>query len=130
MSEPGLGQRYRNYRPSKSSVFWVGVACIVATMIIGFTWGGWVTAATARDRADVAARDARTDLEATLCVARFMDGSDARARLATLKQTNSWQRDEVVTRGGWATLPGAAMPATGVADLCAQRLASMQLPPA
>ena len=46
-----------DYRPSKATWFWSCVACVVATMVIGFTWGGWVTGGTA-DEQTAQAREA------------------------------------------------------------------------
>jgi hypothetical protein len=130
MPDTTFSQRWRDYRASKSTLFWTAAACCIATIIIGFAWGGWVTQAGAATRADAAVQHARADLAASFCVARFMGAPDARSRLSTLKQTDTWQREDVVARGGWASLPGTTTPAPGVADLCAQRLVSMQLPPA
>jgi hypothetical protein len=42
-----LGQRWSAARPTKTSVFWFGVAAAVVTMIVGFTWGGWPESRTA-----------------------------------------------------------------------------------
>ncbi|WP_137391202.1 hypothetical protein [Rhodoligotrophos defluvii] len=128
MANP-YAERWRNYRPSKAAWFWSCVAAVVLTMIIGFSWGGWVTGGTARDMADTAAEEARAQLAATVCVDRFMDAADARTQLAALKETSSWERDSFIEEGGWATLPGMDEPVEASADLCAERLAEMQLPP-
>ena len=34
--KPGLWRRWGSYRPAKSMLFWAGVACTIATMVIGF----------------------------------------------------------------------------------------------
>ena len=47
-SKQSLGQRWAASRPTKTVVFWSWIVSIVVTMIIGFTWGGWVTGGTAR----------------------------------------------------------------------------------
>ena len=44
-----FGQRWSETRPTKTAVFWSWIAAVIVTMIIGFTWGGWVTGGTARD---------------------------------------------------------------------------------
>ncbi|KRR19249.1 hypothetical protein [Bradyrhizobium retamae] len=124
-----LGQRWREYRPSKAALFWSCVGSVVVALIIGFTWGGWVTGGTAKEMVDKAARDARAELAANVCVQRFVDASDARAQLATLKKTSSWQREDFIEKGGWATLPGSDKPVASAAEICAERLAAMKLPP-
>jgi hypothetical protein len=45
--KPGLWRRWGSYRPAKPMLFWACVACTIATMVIGFNWGGWVTGGTA-----------------------------------------------------------------------------------
>jgi hypothetical protein len=124
-----LQQRWQAYRPSKAALFWSCVGCVVVALIIGFTWGGWVTGGTATKMAERSAREARADLAATICVDRFLEASDARAQLASLKETSSWQRDDFIEKGGWVALPGLDQPVTSAAAVCAERLAAMDLPP-
>jgi hypothetical protein len=117
-----LRERWENYQASKTVVFWACAACVVATLFIGFTWGGWVRGSTAGQMAAQAATDARADLAAAVCVSRFEAGSDAAGNLATLKASDSWNRGEYLEKGGWATLAGMKEPIDGAANLCAQRL--------
>ncbi|MGY3622512.1 hypothetical protein [Bradyrhizobium sp. USDA 10063] len=124
-----LQQRWREYRPSKAALFWSCVASVLVALVIGFTWGGWVTGATSRQMVGKAVQDARAELAANVCVQRFVDASDARAQLAALKKTDSWRRDDFIEEGGWATLPGLDKPVTAAAERCAERLAAMELPP-
>jgi hypothetical protein len=117
-----MGQRWATLTASKSQVFWACTACIAATLIVGFTWGGWVTEGTANQRAARAATDARAQLAANVCVDRFGKGADATTQLASLKGTSSWSQDRFIEDGGWVTLPGGTAPVTGAAALCARRL--------
>src|SRR4051794_34422194 len=71
------GQRWEAYRPSKVLLFWSCVACIVATMAVGFGWGGWTTGGTAASMAKDAASTARQELAADVCVERFQAADDA-----------------------------------------------------
>ena len=41
-----VGQRWSEAQPTKT-VAWCCVASAVLTMIVGFSWGGWVTGGTA-----------------------------------------------------------------------------------
>ena len=43
-----VGQRWSEAKPTKTVAFWCCVASAVLTMIVGFSWGGWVTGGTAR----------------------------------------------------------------------------------
>jgi len=96
----------------------VGAAALA---IVGFSFGGWVTAGTA----GASVRDARTQLAAKFCVNKFAAGPDAVAQFAKLKETKSWERDELIEEGGWASFPGVDGGVLGVADACAKQLANM-----
>ena len=103
---PGLMERWRAYRPSKAAYFWSCVACIAATIVVGFTWGGWTTGGAAADRAKLAVQAAEARITADLCVSRFDRSADAAAQLAALKRTDFWQRDDFIAKGPWLKLPG------------------------
>jgi hypothetical protein len=122
VAKQSLRERWEDYQASKTVVFWACAVCIVATLFIGFTWGGWVTGGTAGRMAAQAATDARADLAAAVCVSRFEAGSDAATNLATLKASDSWNRGDYLEKGGWATLAGMKEPVDGAANLCAERL--------
>jgi len=47
-----LGQKWTHARPTKTVVFWCVVASSIVTMLVGFTWGGWVLGGTARSMAE------------------------------------------------------------------------------
>jgi hypothetical protein len=119
-------QRFQDYRPSKTALFWSCIACIAATLFVGFAWGGWVTGGSAQQMTNKAADSARAQLAAAVCVNQFMAQPKAGAQLAALKQTSSWQRDSFVEKGGWAQIDGKSY--DGAADLCAQQLAQMKAP--
>jgi hypothetical protein len=123
-----LRQRWQGYRPSKALLFWSCVCSVAVALILGFTWGGWVTGGAATERAEKAARQARAELAAAMCVERFLDTSDASAQLTSLKKTMSWRRGDFIEKGGWATPPGLDKPVVSAADLCAERLVAMDLP--
>ena len=40
MSE--LSKNWENFRPTKAMWFWSCAGTAVVTMVVGFTWGGWV----------------------------------------------------------------------------------------
>jgi hypothetical protein len=115
-----------NFRASKSQLFWACAACAVATIVVGFTWGGWVTGGTANHMAVQAATEARAQLAAAVCVERFQKGPDAIAQLTALKNSDTWKRDSFIESGGWATMAGMDKPISGAASLCAQQLLLVQ----
>ena len=52
----------------ESHMVWSCAAAVVATMLVGFAWGGWVTGRTADQMAKDAAGVARKHLIAQTCV--------------------------------------------------------------
>jgi hypothetical protein len=95
----------------------------VASTVIGFSWGGWVTGGTANR---LAAEQADTAVVAALtpiCVAEFLQNSDAKANLAALQKISlNWEQGDYLEKGGWATLPGATSPDYRLARACAEKL--------
>lgn len=118
-----LRQRWSEYRPTKGHLFWIAAVSVVATLIIGFGPGGWVTGGSAHNMADEAAAASRNQLAAAVCAEHFMRAADARARLAKLQALDWWERDDHVAEGGWATMPGDKEADSAVAQMCATRLA-------
>jgi hypothetical protein len=125
-----FSQRWAAFRPSKAVWLWSCVACVIATMVVGFAWGGWITGGTAAKMASDAADHARAELAATVCVANFMQAPDAATPLAALKKTDSWERDGLIEKGGWAKMAGVKKIPTGADEMCADKLASMEVPAA
>ena len=116
------GRRWGAYQPSKAIWFWSCAACIVATVVVGFAWGGWVTGGTAARMASDAAEGGRAQMAAATCVVRFDKGPDAAAQLAALKKADSYDRGDMISKNGWVTMPGDATPVSGAADICVQKL--------
>jgi hypothetical protein len=117
-----LGRRWSEARLTKTVVFWSCVASVVLTMIIGFSWGGWVTGGTARTAAEVMAHDAVVKRLAPICVVQSGRDPAKAQKLIALKEESSWQRGEYVGKQGWATMPGEQEPDTRVAQACATLL--------
>ncbi len=127
VSNPGLAQRFEMYRPSKAALGWCCVLSVIATMSVGFIWGGWVTGGTAAGMAEKAADGASAKLAAAICAAQFNKAPDAVLQLAALNKLDTWQRGDFITRGGWSNLPGMKESVSGAADLCARELTGSKL---
>src|SRR4051812_4252356 len=113
MAGSASGARWQDYRASKTVLFWCCAASVVATLVVGFNWGGWVTGGTAGKMSESAAASARAELAATICVTRFMGGPDMTGQLAALKASNSWSRDDFLHKARSATPPGLEKPGPG-----------------
>jgi hypothetical protein len=124
-TKQSLAQRWEDSQPSKSMLAWACVATAVATMIIGFSWGGWVTGGTSRSLAMTAGDAARSELASTICVEKFMAAPDSAAKLVELKAlTDSYKKRQFVETGGWATMPGQKSSDRRAAEGCAVALAT------
>lgn len=95
----------------------------IASMVIGFSWGGWMTAGSANklsaERSDTAVVAALTPI----CVEKFLQNSEAKANLDVLKKISSnWEQGIYLQKGGWATAPGASTSDYHLARACAEKL--------
>jgi len=127
-AKQSLGQRWEASRPTKTLTFWSCAGCAVATIVVGFTWGGWTTGGTARSMADEAGLSSRNELAAAVCVDRFKAAGDAPAQLVALKALQGWSRGSFVEKGGWAAMPDKVDPGNGTARLCGDKLAALEVP--
>ena len=94
----------------------------LATVVIGFSWGGWTLQSTAKQ---IAVRDTSAALVAVLapmCADKFRSASEASQKMAEFKKVNSWQQDTYIQKGGWATFPGMNSPDLAIAQACANIL--------
>jgi hypothetical protein len=98
----------------------------VATMVVGFNWGGWMLGSTAKALADKSATSAVVAAIAPICVDKFQRSADATINLAELKKTSSWQQATFVEKGGWAVMPGSTSPDSGVTQACATMLGNLK----
>lgn len=124
-SKKSVTQRWDDYQPTKSTLVWACAGAAVATMIVGFTWGGWVTDSTSRDLVSTAGMAARGELAGEICVERFNAAPNSAARLVELKAiTSTSAKRQFVEVGGWATMPGQTSPDRRGAEACAVALAA------
>jgi pimeloyl-ACP methyl ester carboxylesterase len=105
----------------------------LATMIIGFSWGGWVTGKTADTNATMLVNAALVQAYGPVCIERFKQQPNVEAKWVELTKLESWRRDNYIKESGFATPPGATSPNSAVADSCAEALSkviAMQAPAA
>jgi hypothetical protein len=105
----------------------------VATMIIGFNWGGWVLGKTAENNATMLVNTALVKAYGPVCIERFKQQPNVEAKWAELTKVDTWRRESYIKESGFATPPGSTSPNAAVADACADALSkiiSMQTPTA
>ncbi|WP_373086053.1 hypothetical protein [Sneathiella sp.] len=94
----------------------------VATLLIGFVWGGWVIKSTAEKQSVEAAESAVVTALAPICVDNFQNATEASTNLENLKKESSYMQTGFIEKGGWAVLPGSDKASYGVARACAELL--------
>ena len=95
---------------------------VVATLVVGLNWGGWMLGSSASKIADVTARSAVVAAIAPTCVQQFQRSTDAATNMVELKKAGTYQQAEYVEKGGWATMPGSTVVSPGVSQACAKLL--------
>jgi hypothetical protein len=97
----------------------------VATVVIGFNWGGWTLGSTAEKQVAVAEQASVVRVLAPICADRFQRSADVTANLDALKKADSWKRDEMIEKAGWTKFPGSE-PDRKVAEACANLLSQVK----
>jgi hypothetical protein len=89
----------------------------IATMVIGFYWGGWSLGSTADKMAKERSKLAVIAALAPVCADKFRALPDAEAKKVALSKVDSWKRrDEFPTE--LVTLPGESYPSSALVDAC------------
>jgi hypothetical protein len=94
--------------------FWGFVLGAGVAMTIGFMWGGWTTSGTAQKMNEQAVLTSR----AAICVAQFMSAPSHEKQLKEFQGTETYQKTELIEKGGWDKMPGEEKAAWGVASAC------------
>jgi hypothetical protein len=80
---------------------WGAVGGAIAAMIIGFTWGGWVTGGRSEVNAGVASHSAVVQAFVPLCVTKAELQPDQ--LIALKKESSSYARNQMVVKAGWVS---------------------------
>ena len=98
------------------------VAGAVLFTWIGFDVLGWVTNSTFETHAKRQTEGAVAAALARVCSAHFNAAPNLPERLAELQKTEQYSRAAILTKGGFAKMPGEKEPTQGVAEACATLL--------
>lgn len=77
---------------------WGVIGGAIAAMVIGFSWGGWVTGETAGQMQTASAEAAVVQAFTPLCVAKAEQEPE---KVVAMKEESRWQRDDFVAEAGW-----------------------------
>jgi hypothetical protein len=96
-----------------------GLICgAIIAMIIGFGWGGWVTAGTNQKMTDTAILAS----QAAICVAQYIKEPNSQEKLKEFAAIDSYKRSEFIEKGGWDKMPGQKEASYGVRNACVDGL--------
>jgi hypothetical protein len=98
---------------------WGALGGAAALAILGFTWGGWMTAGSAATQSSQRASEAVVKALAPICADNFRRDQETVARLDELKKVSSWQQAGFIEKGGWAKMPGAQSVDSTMSRACA-----------
>jgi len=101
--------------------FWGFVVGAGIAISIGFVWGGWTTSGTTEKMSQEAVLTSR----AAICVAQFMSAPNHKLKIKELQGAESYQRSEVIEKGGWDKMPGQDKATWGVASACVTGLEAL-----
>jgi hypothetical protein len=89
----------------------------IATMVVGFYWGGWSVASTAEKMAKQRSELAVIAALAPVCADKFRAQPDAEAKQVALTKVDSWKRRDEFPKE-IVTLPGETYPSSALVDAC------------
>ncbi|MCR9275699.1 hypothetical protein CDZ98_22425 [Mameliella alba] len=89
-----------------------------ALAIVGFSWGGWVTGGTAKDRAEDLSQQTLTTAMVPICLDMARNDPQRLAKIETIRTASRYQQRDALMEAGWATVPGADGPDRDIAQAC------------
>ena len=89
----------------------------VATIVVGFYWGGWSLGSTADKIAKQRTELAVIAALAPVCADKYRGLPDAEAKQVALSKVDSWKRPDEFPKE-FVTLPGELRPNSALADAC------------
>jgi hypothetical protein len=90
----------------------------IAVSIVGFSWAGWVTGDKALKMAHAASDKAVVAALVPVCLDMASRDGNRVAKLATIRDAETYKRRDAVIETGWATVPGAEKPSRDLAQAC------------
>lgn len=97
---------------------WGFVVGGVAISIVGFSWGGWMTGGSANLMANDRAESQVTAALVPVCLEMSRTDPNRAAKIETIKNAPTYNRQSVLMDTGWATAPGTSKPDRQLATAC------------
>jgi hypothetical protein len=99
----------------------------IATLLIGFYWGGWILSSANEKQVRGAEHTAIVRVLAPICADGFRRSPDFAVNLAVLLKVDSSNRNELLEQAGWTSFPGSK-PSWDVASACVSLLIPVTTP--
>lgn len=106
------------------SAVYGAAAGAIALAVVGFSWGGWVTASAADRMATDKAKAEVVSALVPICLEQSRLDPQSAVKLASLAGAGASQRAAMLTDAGWARMPGATEANRDVASACMKELAA------
>ncbi len=90
----------------------------IALAIVGFSWGGWMTASSATEMSSKQSVAATTKALTPYCVLKSQGDPKSVDLMAEINEASSYKRRGIVEEAGWATPLGADKPNRALAEAC------------
>ena len=105
------------------AAFQAAIAGGIATMIVGFNYGGWYLGSSAETLAQKQSTAAITAALIPVCVNQSQVDPEGVTKLKAFSAIKStYEQRDFVMKAGWATMPSAAEPDGDLATACAKVL--------
>ena len=90
----------------------------ITLAIVGFNWGGWVTASTASKMTLEASNSAVAAALTPHCLALSAADPASADIMTALGKASTWDKRSIIEKSGWATPLGAEEPSWELAESC------------
>jgi hypothetical protein len=101
---------------------WGAAAGVIAMAVVGFSYLGWTTTATAQKPARDTADSAVVAALVPFCVTKAEADSNAATLTKFQAEQSSYSRSDIVTKAGWTSFDGKAAGSDALARACAEKL--------
>ncbi|GLU27412.1 MULTISPECIES: hypothetical protein [Brucella/Ochrobactrum group] len=95
----------------------------IATIVVGFTFGGWVTGGTSERLIASSMSEGVAVALTPYCLERSKNDPEAVKVMAEYKAAPAYSRRMLIEKSGWATPLGAEQPNAALAAACGNELA-------
>ena len=108
--------------PAIKPGLWGAAIGAIAMSMVGFSYLGWTTAATAEKLAQETANTAVVAALVPFCVTKAQADPNLTTLTKLQTEQSSYSRSDIVMKAGWATFAGEAAGNNALARACAEKL--------